>query len=476
MDASPPPRRSGIRLALEYTGIPASWLSARPRLPSRNWCIFLTFTTSFISYYAYDRRQARTIRATYVDRVKHLSEEPMSSMQLPRKVVVYGAKCPGDEDYQRAIKFFKKYIKPVFVAAAIDYDIVATPHTGDLTNLIASSVINQRRVALGLDHPAVPLVTLPNQLTPEQKRVRELEGGTVIIGRHTLKEYMAGLKKGWTGGVDKIDREESLALELASDGTFDEPEELPPGIVNDPEGEPIPTPSRLPSSLNVAVLSPLKLPVSSSRPPLSDLIPMDSPIFPAYPPLLLVPFTNYVGFRYIPHMIWDFLNERHKVRAGCEAACALIDGQTREFQGPDLHPGSEEIPLFDGQSGDLDFLLSCESFIRPHSPLSNITSSRKSYYASLPDRLSTARQLARSERERTKEEEENPPPSEVELRAERLKKELRWRDEEMGWEIVRPESGVSWDERFRGALKIFEPSELDKGSGEKAEHKQNDGA
>lgn len=111
MDGPPLPRKSGVRAALEYTGIPQSWLSARPRLPSRNWLIFITFTSSVLSYYTYDRYRARKIRASYIDRVKHLSEEPMGSKDLPRQVTVYGAKWPGDEDHQAAIKFFKKYVK-----------------------------------------------------------------------------------------------------------------------------------------------------------------------------------------------------------------------------------------------------------------------------------------------------------------------------------------------------------------------------
>ena len=51
------------------------------------------------------------------------------------------------------------------------------------------------------------------------------------------------------------------------------------------------------------------------------------------------------------------------------------------------------------------------------------------------------------------------PASEVELRAERLGKELKWRAQEDGWKAVRPGVGVSWDERFRGVLKVFESTE-----------------
>lgn len=499
MDAPSPKPKSGVRAALEYTGIPPSWLSARPRLPSRNWCIFITLTSSLISYYAYDRHQARAIRQSYIDRVKHLADEPMKSTDLPRKVVVYGAKWPGDEDHQRAVRFFKKYVKvcasfpikqniathasqPVLVAAAIDYDVVATRHSGDLAERVSSTVIKERRLALGVNQSAALSLTPLNQPIQEQKHARELAGGVVLVGRHTFKEYMAGLKRGWSGGLDLIDGEEKLAQELASDGSFDETNEFdgsPVGIVDEPNAEPIPTLSRLPPSRNANLFSPLKLPssyehkISTSNTSLIDSTP--PAMIPPQPPLLLVPCVNYVGFRFIPHMVWGFFNERHKTRIGCEAAYSLVNNKTREFKVPstifdpthDVQPGEgREAGIEEGgqskitqgrpQGGDLDFGLSSESVLVPHSPVSNIASSRKSYYKVLPERLTTARQLVRGEREPTKEEEKNPPPSEVELRAERLNKELRWRGEEQAWRIVGPGSGVSWDERFRGVLKVFD--------------------
>ncbi|KAG9318655.1 inner membrane protein import complex subunit Tim54-domain-containing protein [Chiua virens] len=481
-------RKSGVRAALEYTGIPANWLSARPRLPSRNWCIFITVSSSLISYYAYDRRQARTIRQSYVDRVKHLADGPMKSTELPRKVVVYGAKWPGDEDHTQAVRFFKKYVKPTLVAAAIDYEIIGTRHSGDLAERVASAIIKDRRLTAGVDQSPGLSLPLPGRLTPEQKRTRELEGGVVLIGRHTFKEYMAGLKRGWSAGLELIDKEEKLAQELASDGMFDDTDDdsqsPPVGIVDDPNAEPIPTPSRLPSSHN-ALFSPLKLPSQPkhqnptiSNPSLTDSSPPAT--VPPQPPLLLVSSVNYVGFRFIPHMIWGFFNERHKTRIGCEAAYSLVINRIREFQSPDsmldldhdvqLSKDAEteseegkEPNIIQGQpqGGDLDFDLASESVLVPHSPISNIASSRKSYYKTLPERLATARQLARGEREPTKEEEKNPPPSEVELRAERLNKELRWRGEERAWMIVGPSSGVNWDERFRGVLRVFDTQRID---------------
>lgn len=373
------------------------------------------------------------------------------------------------------------------VAAAIDYDIVPTRQLGDLMRLTASSVVNQRRVSFVPDPPATPLMNVATQLTQEQKRARELEGGIVLIGRHTLKEYLAGLKQGWSGGLEQVDREEQLAQELAADGTWDETgvDKPPVGVGDGSDVDPLPTRSRLPPSRNAALFPPLTLPNSS--PSLgnasiseSDFVDSTPPsTLPPHPPLLLVPFTNYIGFRYVPHMIWSFFNERQKVHQGCEAAYALVMDQVREFRGPEVLPSDDtaasmgingekahsveetDVTKTQGspQGGDLDFMLWSERLIAPHSPLPYISDARKSYYSSLPTRLATARQLARGEREMTKEEQNNLPASEVELRAERLGKELKWRAQEDGWKAVRPGVGVSWDERFRGVLKVFESTE-----------------
>jgi import inner membrane translocase subunit TIM54 len=108
----PSPKPSGpIKRILTSTGIPPSWLDKRPRLPSRNWLIFLSGVSSVLGLYYYDRRECKRIRREFVDRVKHLSERSADTMEWPRKVTVYGCKWPGDEDYGRSLKYFRKYVK-----------------------------------------------------------------------------------------------------------------------------------------------------------------------------------------------------------------------------------------------------------------------------------------------------------------------------------------------------------------------------
>lgn len=107
-------KKSGVRTILRYTGIPLSWLDKRPKLPSRNWLIFLSVTSTVLGWYVHDRRQCKNIRQEYIDKVKHISEVSIGPFETPRQVTVYGAKWPGDEDYDQSMRYFRKYVKVCF--------------------------------------------------------------------------------------------------------------------------------------------------------------------------------------------------------------------------------------------------------------------------------------------------------------------------------------------------------------------------
>lgn len=163
-------------------------------------------------------------------------------------------------------------------------------------------------------------------------------------------------------------------------------------------------------------------------------------------------------------MIWDFFNERHKVRSGSEAAYCLVMNETRPIIPPTsasitelLGPNASATQPSDHHGGDLDFDKDVESYYKSSlsSFSADIEKSRQKYYANLAAKLETARALSRGTREPTKDEVSFPPPTEVELRAERMKNELRWRGDLSGWELVRRGKGVVWDERFVTSMKIF---------------------
>ena len=326
---------------------------------------------------------------------------------------------------------------------------------GDISSQVADEIRSRRRLEAGID-PAKRFIIASN--SPEAKRRRELEGGVVLVGRSTFKEFMEGLRRGWTDGLEKTDKEDQLARELGSDGKFDEIEEPLSPVDTDSlgDGEPLPTKSRLPPSTGLFAppyLRPSpgnKSSSSSSSSSIPEHFNMPPASIPQQPPILFVPFTNYLGFLQLPHMIWDFFNQRQKVLSGAQCAYRLIKAHTRPFE-----------PVT-----DLDYGLDAEHYYKSSMKkyAESIEKLRTGYYKALPDKLKTARDLARGIREPTKDETNYPPPTEVELRAERLKKELRWRSDVTGWDVIKPEAPVAFDERFNGALQVFvDPLETDIG-------------
>ncbi|RDB21218.1 Mitochondrial import inner membrane translocase subunit TIM54 [Hypsizygus marmoreus] len=456
---------SGFQTALRYTGIPESWLNKRPKLPSRNWLIFLSVTSSIAGYYIYDRRQCKQIRQRYIDLVKDQAEGLVGPLYAPRKVNVYGAKWPGDEDYDQAVKYFRKYVKPILVAAAVDFEMFVGKRHGDIADRIANEVRLKRRMDLGVDKLSVYHRALPTYKPPDVARQYELDGGIVLIGRPTLKEFMAGLKRGWTEGLEKVDYEEQLARELEFDGHFDEPEEPSDELQTFSDAS---ERRSIPNAQNSPVFSPLQMRPPPPRPPpssasstISDFQNAPPDTIPELPPLLLVSFTDHIGLSQVPIMIWEFFNRRHSVRSGAEAAYRLVMKSTRPIVPPEFEPESifgdittTNKPV---NQGDLDFDKHVESFYK--NSLNKIPAetekARAKYYEALPAKLATARALARGTREPTKDEIANPPPTEVELAAERMKKELRWRRDVAGWEMIKPTQKVVWDERFQDAIRIF---------------------
>jgi import inner membrane translocase subunit TIM54 len=375
-------------------------------------------------------------------------------------------------------------LQPIFVAAAIDYELVSGKRHGDIARRVAEEVRLRRRQDLGLDQEPEMFKALPTYKPLPERRKRELEGGIVLVGRPTFKEFMAGLKRGWTDGLEKVDRDEELAHVLEDDAHFDDVPEEPAGLssvedtssLSSSSSEPRKMASGFPSVQNSPVFSPLQIHPSSTQtpPPAIQSGPRHTPFYsppsviPAQPPLLLVPFLDYIGFKQIPLMIWDFFNERRKVRSGAEAAYKVVMGASGPLQVPEFSERPETTPTSGGHEpparGHLDFDRQVETFYNKsaHSIPDDIEKARQGYYDTLPKRLATARELARGFREPTKEEIHNPPPTEVELRAERLKKEQRWRSDFAGWDIVKPSHDVDWDERFRGTLRIFiDPPEDD---------------
>lgn len=332
--------------------------------------------------------------------------------------------------------------QPYLVAAAIDYQQISNPLHGSITRQVHADVLKRRRQALGLEQAPTPL-SLPGAMDPAGAAQRELEGGTVIVGRASLKEYLEGLRRGWTGGVGKWDWEEEIKGQIAGDGVFDKPQlkvemdveamgeealiaaaekraaEAMAGMAAESSSSasapasaasPTPAPAQTATPSSLSGLGFLSRPRPPPGPSISAVPQADGTVaqvehipahlhipptpLPAQPPILLVPWVNPMGFKQVPRMIYDYFTERYRVREGAELAWALIQGETREFVGPakgrmEIESKADTILADAASTASLPSVSSRESDLEFDRPAEEWYTKD---FASLPSRYTKARE------------------------------------------------------------------------------------
>lgn len=223
------------------TGLP------RFRLPSRNWMIFLSITGSFAAAITYDRWQTRKVKDKWCKLVSHMADEPLDTKSLPRTLTIYLSAPPGD-GLRSAREHFHNYVKPILVAAAINWDVVEGRKEGDIRYKTAERIRRHRR----LDGEGAPLE--PEDYSVEQVRknsgVTAFKGaaGDLIVGRHTWKEYIRGMHEGWLGPVDPP------AHVDAAMGTLPEPEPESAASVAAASSSSVAAPDATPDATSVTAL------------------------------------------------------------------------------------------------------------------------------------------------------------------------------------------------------------------------------
>ncbi|TIC03052.1 hypothetical protein E3Q17_01027 [Wallemia mellicola] len=425
--------RESLRI-LTYVGVPESVINWKPRLPSRNWCIFLGITGSTTALYAYDRRETKRIMQEYKDRVIHLSQEPIGGpSQLPRRVHVYAALYP-EYDEPSAAKFFKFYIKPILNAAAMDYIVEKGHRHGALATTIRERIQAERRETMGLEPASMPPKAVESQ--------RDREGGVVLIGRHTVKEYLAGLAQGWKSGVISRD----LLAELSK---------VVPSLPKAGEEDTLKEYAELET-----VIPEIDIPVTGASTGVAKYLTSAPAVIPPQPPVLLVPFVELVGFSKVPEMLMGFFNHRAKARLGGEAAMKLINPNLQKVEPPYAEDDEEGVSYdepwkqpqvleFKPQGGTLcGFDVDSEMKIKKtfEDVPKGVARRRKEYYDNLIEKLKKTREQA----SRELKENERKEKSEEELQQERIAKEKAFREEYEGWALARKNSKVRYEPWMNG--------------------------
>ncbi|PYH99097.1 hypothetical protein BO71DRAFT_343587 [Aspergillus ellipticus CBS 707.79] len=320
--------------AFKMLGMP----NLRFKLPSRNWMIFFTITGSFTAALMYDRREKRRAQQKWCDLVAHFSKELLPVEQTRRKITVFLSAPPGD-GLRTAREHFKEYVKPILVAAALDYQVIEGRKEGDIRAGFAERIRKLRRKA---GEPSTVVEDASTEDVVANARIQigvtEEPGpkGDLVIGRHTWKEYIRGLHEGWLGPLDPP----------PPPPPADEPSSSPsPDTGISTDGSPVTEePKKEDADADASASEEKKKendkPAKPTGPTPAYLSPADyssQPLPPTFPQSLdgsvPVALPHILGFLNTPIRLYRYLNQRHVAEnVGRDVAAMVLASHGRPYR------------------------------------------------------------------------------------------------------------------------------------------------
>ncbi|EUC47557.1 hypothetical protein COCMIDRAFT_89818 [Bipolaris oryzae ATCC 44560] len=319
----------------------------RFRLPSRNWMIFLSITGSWTAAVTYDRRQKRRIQKKWATVVEHIAHEPLDVHQLPRKLTVYLSAPPMD-GLVSVRDHFHEYVKPILVAAAMDWDAVEGRREGDVRAGLAERI---RKLRKKRGEPTAEPIEpgLAEELEGLRQRAGVSEwpgpGGDIVIGRHTWKEYVRGLHEGWLGPLGPPPTPEPLIEAKPVENTTTVPtttdDASPTATTNPKKPEEAGKPKEEEKKTKKKQPPPFITTAEYQNATLSPNCPQ------ALGPAAVIPFPHLLGFFNFPIRMYRFLNQRKVAEAAGRETAAAVLGAYRPFEssgeGIDREPEQKQI-------------------------------------------------------------------------------------------------------------------------------------
>lgn len=380
------PKKTWTNPALRTMGI------RKVSLPSRNWMIFWTILASIGGGIYYDKIQQKVIREKYTSQVQHLAQEAYSADRLPRKVTVFIAPPPNDF-LEESLRHFRKYIKPILNAAAIDYEVYTETRQGDIRSQVAEEIRQIRRDKIEdkklkeqqrnedvynhswskyfQDTKSYLTSCFNREKEPEQYISKydlfetkdvlgiykvmdtkipvrdnvddpELSGGVVCIGRGTFKEYINGVHEGLLGPLEMpepvVEPVDGQGEDTEGNSYDSKPEELQPTYdESKDEQSPVPAPYIVPADYPKGELAP-ELDFSKTlfnRKGVSVLF--EQPIY-------VYPIPKITGFVRIPEKIYNYFTARKLTEEVSQRTMTVVNGKSRKFEYRDKYLAGEEEP------------------------------------------------------------------------------------------------------------------------------------
>lgn len=320
--------------------------------------IFLSITGSWTAALLYDRREKKKAQAKWCKLVSHLSEEELPPNGLPRKVTVFLTSPPGD-GLRSAREHFVEYVKPVLVAAAMDWDVIEGRREGEVRAGLAERIRRQRRrqgesAEAELEFDKIEALTVARQ----SNGVQAYEGvrGDIVVGRNTWKEYIRGLHEGWLGPMDapktvpEIPNLQEAQNQRSADVSVTIPEPAAiPAAVSSPTAtvdDASPT-ATLPSETTSATTKPVEEEKKEEEPKKPAKKPMPPPFIntdayanatlssstpPEFPPSIPISFPHILGFFNTPIRMYRFLQQRKVADNIGRQTAALVLAAHRPYQ------------------------------------------------------------------------------------------------------------------------------------------------
>jgi import inner membrane translocase subunit TIM54 len=307
--------------------------------------ILLSITGSWTAAVMYDRRQKKRIQKKWATVVEHIAHEPLDAHQLPRKLTVFISAPPAD-GLVPARDHFHEYIKPILVAAALDWDAVEGRREGEVRAGLAERIrkLRKKRGEVTTE-PIEPGIAEELEGLRQRAGVSEWTGpgGDIVIGRHTWKEYVRGMHEGWLG---PLDTPPSAEPPVEAPVTISEPtptsSDSAPEATTTPaatdDASPTATPEtpkpeeagKVTEEENKSKKKKQPLPFITTAEYQNAMLSRNCP--QALGPAAVVPFPHLLGFLNFPIRIYRFLNKRQAADViGRETAAAVL-GVYRPFE------------------------------------------------------------------------------------------------------------------------------------------------
>ncbi|KAJ2549187.1 mitochondrial import inner membrane translocase subunit tim54 [Coemansia sp. RSA 1933] len=385
----------------------------RKKLPGRKASIFWATVLGTTGFYQYNKHESKKRLDYYCKRAEMVANETIGALDTPRKVHVYVAIPMGELGTRKARLHWERYILPVFVAGALDYELTLVNDTvidsdgagservvrGGVHSLVAEEIKERRRKALEEDSEELKLwrTAIEERKKENEERVRRNKAGAfggggaqeldisnwkpepypgtmdiVAIGRETWTEVVNGISDGALGSLnctipplvlldsEEQERKNNAAERKISTDANSAMESASPGSPHD-EGDADKTELQITDTVGVAVAAAEPETEAPAPPPVTvdyDRYTNDASsraaISGKVPAVAYISHMNITGWSNVPLRVWNFFHDQQNVDLYAQQALQIVFESTkRAARGveelADMGKAEEELAGWEGQ-------------------------------------------------------------------------------------------------------------------------------